>query len=347
MPRRDKKKRKRTKKTKLSTEEILMLLKKLKPKTSQNVRVTVGDSKGGKSSYTPPFVVPQQQPSVSYTFAGQPLSALATPTQNQIAPPPPPIAEPTVVPIVPRKPAIRKPKRVVTIATPVTDTEPDDTFNLYSRKTFKEPPQNKSGNLSGNVSAYSRLQPSSQYTQYPTFDLSREDNDNYGTEPASLPQDLWVGSPDGASPAYQEMIQKQAPTNESGGYVVPSPEEAFADEGEGEQEWDEAAGGGGQLEATSIVPGVAEPQVLTTPKRTTPKKTETPLSDVFISTPTQKRAFIEQYIERNNRVTPIPKQFLVSIGATRKGTLKKAISDRDIDNIYQLAKQEIINMNQI
>lgn len=345
MPRRDKKKRKRTKKTKLSTEEILMLLKKLKPKTSQNVRVNVGTGKGEKSSYTPPFVVPQQQPSISYTFAGQPLSALATPqppTQNQVAPPPPPIAEPTAVPIVPKKPAIRKPKRVVTIATPVTDTEAEDTYNLYSRKTFKEPPQNKSGNLSGNVSAYSRLQPSSQYTQYPTFDLSREENDNYGTEPASLSQDQWVGSPDGASPAYQEMIQNQAPTNESGGYVVPSPEEAFASEEEAFAE-----GGGGQLEATSIVAGVAEPQVLTTPKRTTPKKQETPLSDVFISTPTQKRAFIEQYIERNNRVTPIPKQFLVSIGATRKGTLKKAITDRDIDKIYQLAKQEIINMNQI
>jgi hypothetical protein len=46
-------------------------------------------------------------------------------------------------------------------------------------------------------------------------------------------------------------------------------------------------------------------------------------------------------------VTPIPKQFLVSIGGTRKGTLKKAITDRDINSIYELAKQDIINANQI
>jgi hypothetical protein len=307
MPRRDKKKRKKTKKSKLSTEEILKLLKKLKPKTSQNVRVNVGDAKGGKSSYTPPFVVPQQQPSISYTFAGQPLSAPMTAPMTAPTPP-------TAAPLVPKKPAERKPKKVVAMATPITDTEADDMFNLYSRKTFKEPPQNRSGNLSSNVSAYSRLQPSSQYTQYPSVDLSAPDSDEIGTMPNSLPQDQWTGSPDGTSVPYNEMLQNQAQMDESGEYEIPTPEEAFAEE---EQQ-----------------------AVITTPR--TPST-----QNVLISTPQQKRIFIEQYIERNNRVTPIPKQFLVSIGGTRKGTLKKAITDRDINSIYELAKQDIINANQI
>lgn len=329
MPRRtDKKKRKKTKKNKLTTEEILMLLKKLKPKTSQNVRVNVGAGKGEKSSYTSPFVVPQQ-PSVSYTFAqGQPLTA---PTPLPL--PPPPIAEPTAIPIVPKKPVERKPKKIIAMATPYTDAE-EDTYSLYSRKTFKEPPQNKSSNLSAYASSYARMPPSSQYTQYPVIDLSAPESDEAGTAPNALSQDEWTGSPDGTNVPYNEM-QNQPPMNEGGATITePTMQEAFA--AEEEQVFAE--------EPTSVISGEAQPMVLRTPKKTP----TTPLSDVFISTPQQKRRFIEEYIEKNNRITPIPKQYLVSIGATRKGTLKRAITDRDINYIYELAKADMIsNLNKI
>ena len=304
MPRRDKKKRKKNKKTKLSTEEILMLLKKLKPKTSQSVRVNVGDAKGGKSSHTPPYVVPQQ-PSVTYTFAGQPLSA---PT----APPAIPVA-PTAAPIVPKKPLERKPRKVVTMATPLSETEIES--EIYKlRNPFNTPPQNKTSRLGEYVSSYSRMEPSSQYTQYPTIDLSSPDSDSAGVVSNPISQDEWTGSPDGTSVPFNEMEQQQSQMVSSGGGGPVTPQEAFAGEGE--------------VDFTAIEPSPST------------------LNEVFISTPDQKRAFIDNYIEMNNRNTPIPKQFLVSIGG-RRGTLKQGISKKDLNSIYDLAKQDIIKMNQM
>lgn len=314
MPRRDKKKRKRTKKTKLSTEEILMLLKKLKPKTSQNVRVNVGDAKGGKSSYTPPFVVPQQQPSVSYTFAGQPLSALATPPTQ--------ITEPTAIPIVPKKPVERKPKKVVAMATSLTDTEAEimNKSFYYDRNPFKEPPQNRSGNLSSNVSAYARMQPSNQYTQYPIIDLSQPDSDNSGTSPDALPQDQWTGSPDGTSVPFNEMEQQQAPLVNAG--YEPTPQEAFASE--------------------EVQPILQTPVKKKNPPPETPA---TELNPIMIRTAEQKLGFVNHYIAQDIKA-PLPKEYLVSRGA-RKGFVKSGLSTEQLNYLYNITKEKLIELNQM
>ena len=67
MPKKDKPKKDKKKKKSFSTADILKLIKKLKPKNQQIVRVNVGDNLSKKkkpgevqSSYNPPFVFPSQ-----------------------------------------------------------------------------------------------------------------------------------------------------------------------------------------------------------------------------------------------------------------------------------------------
>lgn len=79
---RDKKKSRKSRKHSLSTAEILKLIKKVRPKTSQIVRINMGDKGKEKSSYTPPFIVPQ--PIVTYDR-----------TPSAPLPPPPPRPAPT------------------------------------------------------------------------------------------------------------------------------------------------------------------------------------------------------------------------------------------------------------
>jgi len=76
----------RKKRISLSDKELIKLLKKLKPKNQQIVRVNVGDKtdkkkKGGEvqSSYNPPFVVPSQ-PAVSYFYNQPPNGQPPPPT---------------------------------------------------------------------------------------------------------------------------------------------------------------------------------------------------------------------------------------------------------------------------
>ena len=105
MPREDKKKKKKTKLGKLTNAEILKLIKKLKPKTSQVVKINIGDK--GEKGQVKSSGVPQSGGAVVFTHGYGPPPPQPPSVPSAPLPPQPVIAAPTfnrqVVPFKPKQ----------------------------------------------------------------------------------------------------------------------------------------------------------------------------------------------------------------------------------------------------
>jgi len=131
-------------KHRLSTEEILKLIKKVKPKQSQVVRVVVGDTQGKKTSHGPAYV--PAKPIVTYGVA---MPATPTFTQGEAhRPPAPPIevaagGEQKVPPEKMKVHAIKKVPPVDYAPSPSEFKKPfddnsfDDNYNSFESKLLR------------------------------------------------------------------------------------------------------------------------------------------------------------------------------------------------------------------
>lgn len=266
MPRQDKKKKKSKKS--LSTADILKLLKKLKPKTQQIVKVNIGDQERKKkkgdvqSSYNPPYVFPQKefpaitslgQPPYQPPFIEQSRQASTFTTQPersaaQLMPPPPSrISRAISSEAAPRTQA--PPPRISDISE--SESEVIELFPRSSRASKGYTVRAPSSRISGsqqeassfgsprifNSSSLSTNSAQPIYFNLPVqndrfqADIIRTDSsgDQIGTLANSLPSELWSNTPQGDVPLSPEEIQAQNAANE-GEKEALTPSEVFAEE---------------------------------------------------------------------------------------------------------------------
>lgn len=207
MASKDKKRKKKSKKPRMTAEEVLKLLKKLRPKTQQTVRVNVGtgDAKSKKdlSSYTPPFVFPgfQQQ-------------AIVTPAPSLQLPAPTPQAasfarDPVKVKLLEQEseaevPIVRRARR---------KAAPD--VSIQSSARFVDPRTTRTSQLAAQAAEPTRFSEPVGNDPYFTFAPQREESiDQAGNEPAPLPSDQWTGTPSGDEQPLADIIAVAPPTQE-------------------------------------------------------------------------------------------------------------------------------------
>jgi len=220
MPKRERKKDKKKKK-KLTNKEILKLLKALKPKTQQIVRVNVGDREKKKkgevqSSYNPPFVFPSQGfPSIINLGQAPP----------PFAPPPPlnPVANPVEAENIikeslkPRKEKKNKSKNLFSetedeqiIKRPLRQKTLDEfsEYNIFSR--FNKPKIINPSDLSYKSSFNSRMTdlPSSNDPFLPVSIQTNQGSDQMGNVATPFTSEEWSLSPDGNVMSVEEMQQQ-------------------------------------------------------------------------------------------------------------------------------------------
>jgi hypothetical protein len=209
MPSKDKKRKKKGKKAKLTTEEVLKLLKKLRPKTQQTVRVNVGDATG-KSKNTPPFLFPnfpQQaivtpaplQPPAPAPFA----AALPMSQQTQLqpwiipsssAPAPPPLARQASY-ITDAESGAEIPVKVRRSRKKAEEAAQG--YSVSAPRTFTAPRTTRTSQLAAYVAEPTRFSAPVENDPFQPAIQRDEATDQMGNEPAALPSDQWTGTPSG------------------------------------------------------------------------------------------------------------------------------------------------------
>jgi hypothetical protein len=214
-------KKRREKKSRLSDKDIIKLIKKLRPKNQQIVRVNVGDKADKKKGSTSAF-----QPNIV------PVLSYAAPYQSLPPPPAPPLPPPLPVSqqtqlqplIIPRTsfvaPEISAPSFRREPSLLLTDTEAEAETPIKVRKTrtsrkaqeaaqqgysvqpareprFKEPKGYRGSSLSASSSQPEYFQPPIQNDIYlqPSFEDPLTDSAGVVSQPLS--SDFWIGSPEG------------------------------------------------------------------------------------------------------------------------------------------------------
>lgn len=242
MPRQDKKKKKSKKG--LSTTDILKLLKKLKPKTQQIVKVNVGEQDRKKkkgdvqTSYNPPFVFPPQGYS-AITSLGQPLMDTSRQaatwtnqpekTPSQLMPPPASVrraltseSAPREQPLPPRISDISESEIEVIELNPrarvskgYSVRSPSLSQQRQQESLFQEPRRFNSSSLSSSSAQPSYFNLPVQNDRFQA-DIIRTDasGDQIGTLSNSLPSELWSNTPQGEVILSFEEIQAQNSANE-------------------------------------------------------------------------------------------------------------------------------------
>jgi len=252
-----KSKRDKKRKARLSDKDIIKLLKKLRPKTQQIVRVNVGDKaekgdKKGASAFQPNIV-----PVLTY---GQPFQP---PFQPPPPVPPPPPARPLALP--PALPVSQQPQYQPLLPPPppaarrqtsflLTDTEAETETPVKVRKTrtsrkaaetaeqgyivqppreprFKAPRGYVGSSLGATASEPSYFQPPVQNDPYlPSITIFDDDErDNAGVVSQPLSSDQWIGTPEGSITEFPVASESAGATAELPPLeTVPAPEETFA-----------------------------------------------------------------------------------------------------------------------
>lgn len=241
-------KKRREKKSRLTDKDIIKLIKKLRPKNQQIVRVNVGDKADKKKGSTSSAFQPNIVPVLSY----------AAPFQNQQLPPPPapplppplPVSQqPQLQPLLPPPPLLRRESSLL-----LTDTEPEPETPVKTRKSrtsrkaletaeqgysvqpareprFKAPKGYAGSSLSASSSQPSYFQPPVQNDRFVSV-VSFEDplTDDAGVVSQPLTSDEWVGSPEGfiEPEPMAGSAAASAPFEPEPLETVPAPEESFS-----------------------------------------------------------------------------------------------------------------------
>lgn len=375
MPRKDKKKKTKGKKS-LSTADILKLLKKLKPQTQQVVRVNVGDSDKKKkkgdvqSSYNPPFVFPQQgYPAI--TGFGQPpfqppLIEPPRQTITRVTQPVPqeqPLFPPPLRRTISNEPAPRQQPstpRITDISASETEFEVEvlprrgrgrpaaatftaPTFTAPS--TFTAPRSFQSSSLSADSALPSYFNLPVQNDKFQA-DIIRTDSagDQIGTLASQVPSTEWTGSPEGEITLTVEETQGVAeeasqPISLSDVFI----EEPTFEELQQQQEEKEAAAVPIEEEEFEIeVPVKEKKKKETVPIQGVPAPEKEVQAKVGVKSLSAKSLDINE-INRAVRengfiITGIPSEYIASRGATKgqiKEASKKYITSDDIDSLYE------------
>lgn len=249
-----KKTKKGKKKARLSDKDIIKLLKKLRPKTQQIVRVNVGDKaeKGDKKSasafqpnlvpvltYGQPFQPPFQPPPPVPPPAPAPALAL---------PPPLPVSQqPQLQPLLPPPPAVRRQTSFL-----LTDTEPETETPIKVRKSrtsrkaretaeqgyevqpppqprFKPPRGYVGSTLGAEANEPTYFQPPVQNDQFlpsiTIFDDNARDSAGVVSQPAT--SDEWTGTPEGVITELPVAAAAEPTIELPPLETVPAPEETF------------------------------------------------------------------------------------------------------------------------
>lgn len=247
-------KKRREKKSRLTDKDIIKLIKKLRPKNQQIVRVNVGDKADKKKGSTSSAFQPNIVPVLSY----------AAPFQNQQLPPPPapplppplPVSQqPQLQPLLPPPPLLRRESSLL-----LTDTEPEIETPVKTRKTrtsrkaletaeqgytvqpareprFKAPKGYAGSSLSASSSQPAFFQQPVQNDRFVSV-VSFEDplTDSAGVVSQPLSSDLWAGTPEGEVEAEPMAGSAAAAAVEPEPLeTVPAPEETFVGRAIGSQ----------------------------------------------------------------------------------------------------------------
>jgi len=257
-------KKRREKKSRLTDKDIIKLIKKLRPKNQQIVRVNVGDKGGDKKKER--VLQPNIVPVLSYAAPQQQQ-------QQQYLPPPLPMSQqPQLQPLIIPPPAPRIPTRIPTPApeseseTPIKARKPRakksstiasdflgeeirheqekarelyeyENRNPYERQ-FKNPKRLYESSLSSESSLPTRFAQAVQNDPYlpPVFEDTSADS--AGVIASSLPSDQWTGTPEGefelqtmqgseAAAALATAEPTAAAATEQPLETVSAPEESF------------------------------------------------------------------------------------------------------------------------
>lgn len=229
MPIKSKKDKRKKKKGRLTNEDILKLIKKLKPKNQQTVRINIGDKgekKGGASNQPPVrsevsyFRAPPQtdffQPPQPPFLINRPAPSLAETQATFNAPAT--VAEPEI--IVPRRSKERRLKRI--------ELKPEE-YEYFTQepaeKTFNAPEKFRKSILSASSAMPTRFYEPVQNDRFqPDLIQTTQAQDQIGNRSSfNMSSDSWTLTPSGAVESVEELQQaKQAePTLE----LMPSEEE--------------------------------------------------------------------------------------------------------------------------
>lgn len=299
------KRKKKSKKPRMTAEEVLKLLKKLRPKTQQTVRVNVGtgDGKSKKdlSSYTPPFVYPGFQQAV---VTPAPLQAPAqAPQAASFA------REPVIVKTLepeseaePPTPRVRRTKR-----------EPP----APAASRFIAPRTTRTSQLAAQAAEPTRFNEPVGNDPYFAFTPQKEQSiDQSGNEPAALPSDQWTGTPSGEQQPLADIIAAAPPAEEPVASTtverlrtIPEIAQAFGEE--------EPFG-----EASS---SVVSPEAASAPVRVYSYEYVT---NMIRDAPDTALKFLRTQIAGENYAN-VPAEYL-----TKSGRLKNKIPIEELRNIY-------------
>lgn len=344
MAKKDKTKTKKSKKG-LSTADILKLIKKLKPKNQQIVRVNVGEDNKKKkkgdvqSSYNPPFVFPQQgfqaitslgQPPYQPPLIEAPRQAASWRTQ--------PIKED--VPLLPPPPELRR-EMSNQSSLYITEGESGEEIVIYPRKkgkakkaaatpeykvrqpygsaeprfnpglTFNEPKYAQPSNLSAASAEPIRFyQPVANDKYQADIIQTNPAGDQIGTLSDKVPSALWTGTPEGDITLTVE--EKQAAEEAD----IVSPENVFLEEPTFEEEQQQ------QIQEAAATPT----EVVSSPS---PVKSNRPLASLKMIDE------INSAIKSSNfPITNIDSKYVGTRGTT-KGLIKNSTPAYILSPIYE------------
>lgn len=368
MPRKDKKKKTKGKKS-LSTADILKLLKKLKPQTQQVVRVNVGESdkkkrKAGEvqSSYNPPFVFPQQgYPAI--TGFGQPpfqppLIEPPRQTITRVTQPVPqdqPLFPPPLRRTISNEPAPRQQPSTPRI-TDISASETEFEVEVLPRRgrgrpaapTFTAPRSFQSSSLSADSALPSYFNLPVQNDKFQA-DIIRTDSagDQIGTLASQVPSTEWTGSPEGEITFTPEELQASAervfqppPISLSDIFIEEPTFEELQQEQQQEKEAEEAAAVPIEEEEFEIeIPAKKKKETVPVQGVTAPEKeVQANVGVKALSAKSKDINEINRAVRENGFIiTGIPSEYIATRGATKgqiKEASKKYITSDDIESLY-------------
>lgn len=355
MPKKNKRNKTEKKRKELSTADILKLIKKLKPKNQQIVKVNVGDSdkkkkKAGEvqTSYNPPFVFPPQGYSAITSLGQPPYQPPLIEAPRQAASwSSQPVKEPKLLMAPPPSRVQSQPQITDISESEFSEIEPRKKKNSkqgYSVRQPREPIITRS-TAEREFNQPKIMNPSNLYSvsSQPTFFNLPVQNDKYkpdiintdfigdqiGTLSAPAPSDLWTGTPQGEIEITPEQIQEIQQENET-----ISPEDVFLEEGQPIIEEP-------IIEEPIITPPEEEEEIVIKKKKKV--ITTEPLKPIKEPSQFQKAQLGSLYmIDAINKairedgfpIDEIPKQYLSSKGIS-KGFVKTAIKGYEVVPIYE------------
>jgi len=215
MPKRERKKDKKKKK-KLTDKEILKLLKALKPKTQQIVRVNVGDREKKKkeeiqSSYNPPFVFPSQGFPSIINLGQAPAPQVPVPQapvpRIQVPVPPPPQLRRDVSLLTDVE---TEAENVVVKRRSKKREEQERQGYTVSEPRFRKPKQINQAQLAAETVIPTKITDlPSMNDKFISFDIeTNQGSDQMGNVATPFTSEEWTLSPDGYVMSVEEMQQQ-------------------------------------------------------------------------------------------------------------------------------------------